>query len=402
MKFGEWVGFVVLFLSLYILWQIRQLLLLLFTAVVLATALNRLARFLQQRGLQRSWAVLLSIIAFVSFFVLTLLVVIPSFSKEFHQLTVLVPQGLDRLNAWFIDFKTHLSPSLIGLVPDVDDLAKQVQPYANRLLGGSLALVTTSLGALLNLLFLLILTIMFLVNPTGYRDLFIRLFPAFYRRRIDDILQKCETSLASLVVGMLTSMVVIGSLSGLGLLALGVRAPLANAVVAGLLNFIPNLGPTFSVMPPMAIALLDSGWKPIAVFVLYFMIQQFESNLLTPYIMSQQVALLPALTLLCQVFFATIFGFSGLLMALPLAVVGQVWLREALIKDVLDHWHHNHDQRFVITPGDIIAHTGSSIELQSTSTPLETASPSLPADPLPSVANENPESPSSLEQRDAD
>lgn len=401
MKFGEWVGFVVLFLSLYILWQIRQLLLLLFTAVVLATALNRLARFLQQRGLQRSWAVLLSIIAFLSFFILTLLVVVPAFSREFHQLTVLVPQGIDRLNTWFIDFKNHLSPHVIVLLPNLDDLSNQIQPYVNQLLGGSLALVSSSLGALLNILFLLILTIMFLVNPDGYRDLFIRLFPAFYRRRIDDILQKCESSLASLVVGMLISMVVIGSLSGVGLLALGVRAPLANAVVAGLLNFIPNLGPTFSVMPPMAIALLDSGWKPIAVFIMYFLIQQFESNLLTPYIMSQQVSLLPALTLLCQVFFATIFGFSGLVMALPLAVVGQVWLREALIKDVLDQWQHSGNQRFVISPGDVIAHPEWSTEAKANQ-PQGNQTPS--PDPLaaPSTANTTPESSTLGEEGDAE
>ncbi len=364
MKLGEWVGLIALFLSLYVLWQIRQLLLLLFTAVVVATALNRLAGFLQKRGLQRSWAVLFAITGFLLFFVLTLLLVVPAFTREFNQLTVLVPQGLERVNLWAIDLKAHLSPQLIDLLPNVNDLASQIQPLANRLLGGSLALVSTSFGVILNILFLLILSIMFLVNPGGYRNLFIRLFPAFYRHRVDDIMQQCEVSLASLVIGMLISMTVVASLSGLGLLALGVRAPLANAVVAGLLNFVPNIGPAFSVVPPMAIALLDAEWKPIAVIILYFLIQQFESSFLTPYIMAQQVALLPALTLLCQVFFATLFGFLGLLMALPLTVVGQVWLREALIKDVLDHWQH-HDRGFVITPGDVITHGNWTSESES-------------------------------------
>jgi predicted PurR-regulated permease PerM len=133
---------------------------------------------------------------------------------------------------------------------------------------------------------------------------------------------------------------VIGGLSGLGLFALGVPLPLANGIFAGLLTFLPNIGAALSVVPPIAISLLDvdAPWKPIAVLVLYFVVQQVETNLLTPYVMAQQVSLLPAVTLMSQVFFATFFGFLGLLLALPLTVVGQVWLQEVLIKDVLDIW----------------------------------------------------------------
>jgi predicted PurR-regulated permease PerM len=109
-------------------------------------------------------------------------------------------------------------------------------------------------------------------------------------------------------------------------------------VLAGLLNFIPNLGPTLSVVLPMGLALLDDPWKPLLVLILYFVIQQIESSLLTPYIMAQQVSLLPALTLLAQVFFASSFGFLGLLLALPLSVVFKVWFNAVVIEDVLNHW----------------------------------------------------------------
>jgi len=131
---------------------------------------------------------------------------------------------------------------------------------------------------------------------------------------------------------------VIAFLSLIGLSVLQVPLPLAHAVVAGFLNLIPNIGPTLSVIPPMTIALLDSPLQSGFVFILYFLIQQFESNVLTPYVMAQQVSLLPAVTLIAQVFFATFFGFLGLLLALPLTVVAQVWIREALIKDILNQW----------------------------------------------------------------
>jgi predicted PurR-regulated permease PerM len=179
---------------------------------------------------------------------------------------------------------------------------------------------------------------MTLAEPLSYRKAFIQLFPSFYRRRIEGILDECEIALGRWVIGALISMSVITFLSLIGLSVLQVPLALAHAVLAGLLNLIPNIGPGLSVIPPVTIALLDSPLKAGFVLILYFLIQQFESNLLTPYVMAQQVSLLPAVTLIAQVFFATFFGFLGLLLALPLTVVAQVWIREALIKDILNQW----------------------------------------------------------------
>jgi predicted PurR-regulated permease PerM len=227
---------------------------------------------------------------------------------------------------------------LLPYIPDVDSLVQQLQPFLNRLLGGSVAVFSGSLGVVLNLLLVLVLTIMLLVNPQAYRKAFLRLFPSFYRRRADGILSECEVSLGAWLGGAFISMSVIAILSWLGLTILGIRLAIASGVLAGLLNFIPNIGPTLSVVLPMGIALLDAPWKSVFVLALYIIIQQFESNLLTPYIMSQQVSLLPAVTLLSQLVFTTAFGSLGLLMSIPLTVVAQVWIKEALIKDILDKW----------------------------------------------------------------
>jgi predicted PurR-regulated permease PerM len=93
----------------------------------------------------------------------------------------------------------------------------------------------------------------------------------------------------------------------------------------------------------MAIALLDNPWKALAVFILYFVIQQVESNFITPVVMAHQVSLLPAVTLISQLFFVTFLGFLGLFLALPLTVVAKIWVQEVLIKDVLDKWGHDQE-----------------------------------------------------------
>ena len=338
MSFGTWIGFVAFFLSLFVLWQIRQLLLLIFTAVVIATSLNILVKKFCRRGLKRSYGVLLAILILLSVGLLFFLIVIPPFISQFQQLAALIPQGFERLTIWTDLLLQRIDPEVIEYIPNSEQIIEQVQPLIDRVLGGGLNFFYSSLGTLLSTLLLLVLSLMLLADPTPYREGFIRLFPAFYRRRVDDILKQCDRSLQGWLVGILFNMLVITILSFIGLLALGIPLALAQSILAGALTFIPNVGPTLSVLSPMAIALLDDPWKSFAVLILYTIIQQLESNFLTPVVMSQQVSLLPAVTLLSQIFFATFFGFLGLLLALPLTVVAQVWIKEAIIKDILDKW----------------------------------------------------------------
>ena len=185
---------------------------------------------------------------------------------------------------------------------------------------------------------------MLLADPIPYRKGFIRLFPAFYRRRVDQILVLCNEALQGWLTGILFNMCAIAILSSISLSALGIPLALAQAVLAGILTFIPNIGPILSVIPPMAIALIDNPLKSLAVLVAYTIIQQIESNILTPLVRAKQVSLLPAVTLLAQVFFATFFGFLGLFLALPLTVVGQVWFKEVVINDILNNWDEPSDQ----------------------------------------------------------
>lgn len=384
MNLGQWIGLFVLVVSLYILWQIRQVLLLVFAAVVLATALNRLARRLQRLGMQHGIAVLVSIVVLLALIVGFFWLIVPPFTVQFQELTERVPRGFERLNLWVNHLRTGLPSQLTPYLPDVQSISQQVQPLINRLLGGSVAFFSSSLGIILNILLVLVLTGMFLANPQAYRKGFVRLFPSFYRRRVDGILDQCEVSLGRWLGGALISMSVVALMSMIGLSVLGIPSPLAQGILAGVLNLIPNLGPAISVIPPMAIALLEDPWKCLAVFILYFVIQQVESNFLTPYVMAQQVSLLPAVTLLAQVFFVTFFGFLGLFLALPLTVVGQIWVKEVLFKDVLDQWRNQREAAFE-TEG--IAESHQTPEFERETVVLPEANSSI--NDKPNLDNEN-------------
>jgi predicted PurR-regulated permease PerM len=344
---GKWIGFLAFAIALFILWELRQVLLLVFAAVVFATALSSLVKSLQRYGLKRGGAVLLSIFMLLVLMTLFVALIVPPFITQFGQLVELVPRGLDRVQLW-VGQMQKMIPGYSQYVPGVDDLVRQIQPLATRVLGNFFALFSNALSVLLNVLLVLILTIMLLINPQPYRRGFIALFPSFYRRRTDQILSLCEVSLVNWIIGILINMVVIGTVSGIALLILGVPLVLANALLAGLLEAIPNVGPVISVIPPIAVALLDAPWKAVAVLVVYILIQQLEQYLLVPFVMSKQVAILPAVTLISQVVCAIAFGFLGLFLAIPLVIVGQIWIREALVHDILDHWRKDQFEAQII------------------------------------------------------
>lgn len=338
MTFGKTVGIICFLISLIILWKIRQVLLLAFAAITLATAINRIVQALQKQGMKRGVAVGISV--FFVFLVVAgfVSIIVPQVIDQWQQLTQQVPVGFEQLKNWYQGLQSRIPGLVFDDFQNLEGLLQQVPDPGFGLFSNVFSFFSTWLGITLNVILVIAVTIMLLSNPAPYRRNFILIFPAFYRPRVNEILNECEQNLVGALVGLLFNMTVITVLSGIGLWILGIRLALVNALLAGFLTFIPNIGPTISVIPPALLALLDTPWKALAVIGLYIAIQQTESNILTPLVMKREVALLPAITLLSQVIFTIFFGTLGLLLAIPLVAVLQVWFREMLVRDVMNQY----------------------------------------------------------------
>ncbi|MEO1094389.1 MAG: AI-2E family transporter [Cyanobacteria bacterium J06638_28] len=342
MKLPDWIGLLCFVIALVMLWQFRQILLIIFAAVVIAIALNSLVRRLMRLfNVPRGRAVLMAMGLVFLGLLLFLVLVVPLFIGQFEQLLELVPQGFNRFVVWSNELLEN-PPSWVpenqaGFeIPDFSTLIEQAATLGTQVFGNFFSFFSGSFGILLQCLFLLVLTGMMLSNPMAYRRLLLRLFPSFYRRRADDILSKCEWSLLCWLGGVSANSLFVASCSFAGLLLLRVPYPFANAVLAGTFNFIPNLGPALSAIFPIIVALSQSFGSAIGVLILYIFIQNLESYWFSPMMMQKQVSLLPAATLVAQIFFARFLGPLGLVLALPLAVVCKTWIEEALIIDILE------------------------------------------------------------------
>jgi predicted PurR-regulated permease PerM len=337
-RIGRWIGFFVFVVSVYILWQIRQVLLIVFAAIILATALNQIVKALQKLRIQRGIAVGISVLLMLTMVSGFFALIAPRIVEQLREFTFIVPKILDQVRVWNNWLLNVIPEPVLDQIQGLGYLTENLQTWLGALSGNVFTVLSQSFNIVLNSLLFFVLTVMLLIDPIPYRSGFILLFPAFYRRRMDEILCKCENYLVGWIKGTLLTMFLIGGLSYIGLLILGVRLPLINAIIAGFLEFIPNVGPTLSLIPPLLLALLDAPWKALAVVAIYFGIQQVESLVVVPLVMKSQVSLLPVVTLLAVVVFANFFGFLGLFLAIPLVLVLQTFIQEILVKDVLNNW----------------------------------------------------------------
>ena len=198
-------------------------------------------------------------------------------------------------------------------------------------LGGAsrylLSFVSNTLAAVAAFVLLVFLAMYIGAEPEVYRGWLLAVVPATSRAQVRLVLAEMATVLRKWLVTQMIAMVVIGVVSMIVLLMLGVKAPFALAFIAGLFEFIPTVGPLLSAVPAILMAFVDSPEKALAVLIAYWGIQFLENNLLIPYLMRGEMDLPPAITLVAQSLMTLVFGFVGLMVAVPLTAAVLVPLR---------------------------------------------------------------------------
>ncbi len=347
MSSSSYFKLVVILITSLIIWTLRDFLLLIICSLVISNIVCNLCNQIQ-KGLKiprpLSLFLVLTVISVIVFTIFIL--VLPPFIKEFNEILVDIPNGLSKIN---ILINTNLNKfnillygeqsenvidifSLINnvvTIPDASTIAKAIQESFKNLIN-----IAGNLGSgLLKLIFVLAVSLMISIEPKQYKENILLLIPKNYRNKFRNILEKCNTALANWTFSMVISSLSVGILSLIVLSILDVKYVVSNALIAMVLNIIPNIGPVISGIFPISIALLDNFWKPLAVLGAYVIIQNIESYIIMPSIMKKKANLLPGLTLISQFGFTFIFGPLGLILSLPLAVVIQVLIKESF-KDI--------------------------------------------------------------------
>ena len=325
-----------LLLSLVVLgllaWELRWVLMVLFGAVVLAVALDVPVSWLR-RGLRLSrplaLLLVLMVLALLSWQLTDLL--LPELLEQLNQLTQLVPALIARLSELLGG--VSVLEGLEGRLADLITLDK-LQPIGAQLIGFAGGAAS---GTVL-LLLMGLLAILLVLDPRSHQRLVLALTPAHSRPLVQNLLTESRQALGGWLAGMTLSASVVFLLTWAGLAALKVPLALLSGLICGLLTFVPTIGPTLASLLPVAVSLLISPTLAVQVIVLRLLLQNGEAFLLTPLLLSRTVNLLPTVALMAQLSLGALLGLPGVLLALPLVVVLQVFSQRVLVEQVMDRW----------------------------------------------------------------
>lgn len=320
-----------LVVGLLALWHVADFIFLAFGAILFAVLLSAPAGWINTRTrMPYKLALALVIIVFFGLLIGGGWLFAPRVSEQFSELATYLPQAVDRVTESLKQYSWV--QTLMSYTPQADEVVSGARSTLSKLGNVFMGTVDTVTGIVV----IIFVGIFLAASPQTYVSGVLHLFPKAQRPATRSILGKIGHTLRYWLVGQSVAMLVIGVATWAGLALLDVRLAVGLAVVAGLLEFIPTVGPILSAIPAILIALLDSPKKALYVTLLYIGIQFAENHLVVPLVQRRAVNLPPALSLLAILLFTSVFGFLGLLFAIPMTAALFVVVREAFVKRTLN------------------------------------------------------------------
>lgn len=320
-----------LFLAVYFVYQVRAVVLVLLLTLLFSVIISRPVDYLARKGLGRGLGTL------TVFGTLTLALALGGVAlgsvveSQAQQLVEDLPTLLSNAQHFIEGVQSRF-----GLDISLPD-SQQLLDSARSFLSGGAFSTFISVGAgVANIVSLavvvLISTIFAVARPAPLVNGFVVLFPAGRRERVREILEKMYKNVQRWFLGQLASMTIIGLLFTIALFFIGVPFALLLGILSGLLAFIPFVGPAISVIPPILLALAQEPISALWVLLAYAGVQFVEGNIVQPVVMSRAVSLHPVIIVFALLIMGTLFGFIGVLLAIPLVAALHVLVHELWVK----------------------------------------------------------------------
>jgi predicted PurR-regulated permease PerM len=360
------------YIALQLLWVGRPVFLLTFLGVLFGIALTAGVNWLERKRVPRGLGAILIVLAFIGALVGLGWATAPSITGQMRELKTQLPQAIRRIQEWAQERQQGVTEVLKQVAPDAagapqdgkpqrggetdqkereapsdqrdearsetesapspgQGLADQIGGVGRYLFG----FFSSTLAVLGGLILILFVAIFVAVDARTYHAGLMHLFPHRMRPRAGEVLSATAMMLRRWLFTQFIAMLVVGALTSVVLLLLDVKAALGLGIIAGVLEFIPIAGPILAAVPGIAMSFLDGPEKAVYVTLAYIAIQQVEANLVTPLLMKRGLEIPPVLTITAQGALSLVFGFVGLLVAVPLLAATIVPIKMLYVQDVV-------------------------------------------------------------------
>ena len=320
-----------LFLAVYFVYQVRAVVLVLLLTLLFSVIISRPVDYLARKGLGRGLGTLSVFGTLILALALGGIALGSVVESQAQQLVEDLPTLLSNAQHFIEGVQSRFGLDI--RLPD----SQQLLDSARSFLSGGAFSTFISVGAgVANVVSLavvvLISTIFAVARPAPLVNGFVVLFPAGRRERVREILEKMYKNIQRWFLGQLASMTIIGLLFTIALFFIGVPFALLLGILSGLLAFIPFVGPAISVIPPILLALAQEPISALWVLLAYAGVQFVEGNIVQPVVMSRAVSLHPVIIVFALLIMGTLFGFIGVLLAIPLVAALHVLVHELWVK----------------------------------------------------------------------
>lgn len=314
-------------LSIALLWQLRDAVMILFGAVLFAATLHALSQpLVRHTRLSASVATVIVLLGLIALTAGGLWWLGDPLAQQLQSLRDELPKAWDSAKRW------------LASVP----LGSRAVAMTSRLGSGSVPwgnianVASDVLRALSNIVLIALLGVYLALGVRSYRDGLVRLFPVARRSELGGAIDAAGHALSGWLVGQGVTMLAVGGAVAIGLSLIGMPLALALGVISGLLEFVPFFGPILSGLLAVLVAFVQGPEQALWAGGLFLVIQQVEGNLLVPLVQRWAVDLPPALAVGSVVVFGSLFGVWGVVFGTPLAVVTMVLVRKLYIEGHLE------------------------------------------------------------------
>ncbi len=325
---------IVILIAFYLAFYFRSLLLLVLTAVVIASAIEPVVNRMEQYKIPRTLGTVIIYVLIFTIVIGGVALLVPVFIQETANLANAVPGYLAGFEVWLNKALSGagFTASLESELPSPEALAgasNELRGIADVFFSGAKGALQFVFGSLFNFLLVFILSFYFTIQKYGIDNFLKVVVPPSRIKYALNLWHRSQRKIGLWMQGQLLLAAIIGALTFLGLTLLGVKYAFLLAIVAMFGSLIPLVGPVISVIPAAALALADGGTGlGLKVLFLYFVIQQVESNFIYPLVVKNVVGVPALVVILGVIIGGSLFGFLGMILSVPVAAAGMEYVRD--------------------------------------------------------------------------
>ncbi|MDD5072116.1 MAG: AI-2E family transporter [Patescibacteria group bacterium] len=313
-------------LALYFLYLVREILVIIFISLILASALDPWVDWMRRKKIPRGIGIIL--IYFVLFIAIgsSLYLIIPPIASQIKELSVTFPHYLEKVISGATAFKEYAYQH--GILDSIKSGLGDFGTNLDKAAGGVFSTVSGIMGGVISFFLILVMTFYMVVEESAMKKIIWSLAPEEYQPYIMQLTSRMQRKIGLWLRGQLILSLIIFVLTFLGLSILGVNYALTLALIAGLTEFIPYLGPILAAIPAVFLAFTQSPMLALFTLGLYYIIQLMENHIIVPKLMQKVVGLNPIVSIVVLLVGFKVAGIIGAIISLPVATAVGVFLKD--------------------------------------------------------------------------